>query len=70
VDHVGLYENMDSELKRIAALLNLPEEITLPRAKGAVREDRQHYRGVMGHEERSIVERACAREITHFGYRF
>jgi hypothetical protein len=70
VDHVGLYEDMDSELERIAELLNLPEEITLPRAKGAVREDRRHYRDVMGHEERSIVERVCAREIAHFGYSF
>lgn len=70
VDHVGLYEDMDSELERVAELLNLPEEIALPRTKGAVREDRRHYRDMMGHEERSIVERVCAREIAYFGYRF
>jgi hypothetical protein len=70
VDHVGLYENLNSELERIAMLLNLPEEIQLPRAKGSAREDRRHYREIMGHEERSIVDRACAKEIAHFGYSF
>ncbi len=70
VDHVGLYENLDLELERIAALLNLPEEIKLPRAKGTFREDRRHYREVMGQEERDIVAQACAREIEHFGYSF
>jgi hypothetical protein len=29
VDHVGLYENLDFELERITALLNLPEKIEL-----------------------------------------
>jgi hypothetical protein len=56
VDHVGMYENLDSELERIAALLNLPEELRLPYAKGTSREDRQPYRDAMGQEERSIVE--------------
>lgn len=69
-DHVGLYENLDSELERIAALLKLPEAIRLPRAKGTFREDRRHYRDIMGQEERSIIERVCAREIAHFGYSF
>jgi hypothetical protein len=70
VDHVGLYENLDSELERIAALLKLPEEIRLPRAKGTFREDRRHYRDVMGQEERSIIARVCAREIARLGYSF
>jgi hypothetical protein len=70
VDYVGLYENLDSEFERVATLLNLPEEIRLPRAKGTVREDRRQYRDVMGHEERSIVTQVCAREIAHFGYSF
>jgi len=70
VDHVGLYENLHSELERIAMLLNLPEEIQLPRAKGQAREDRRHYREIMGHEERSIVAQVCAKEIAHFGYTF
>jgi hypothetical protein len=70
VDHVGLYENLNSELERITALLNLPGKLELSRAKGHIREDRRHYREVMGREERSIIERACAREIAHFGYSF
>ena len=70
VDHVGLYENLNSELERIAELLNLPGKLELPRAKGNIREDRRHYREVMGREERGIIERVCAREIAHFGYSF
>jgi hypothetical protein len=70
VDHVGLYENLDSELERIVALLNLPEKISLPRAKATFRKDRRHYRDVMGPEERSMIERVCAREIARFGYSF
>lgn len=69
-DHVGRYEDLDSELERIAAILKLPEEIRLPRAKGTFREDRRHYRDIIGPEERGIIERACAREIAHFGYSF
>jgi hypothetical protein len=70
VDHVGLYENLDSELERIATLLKLPEEIELPRARGEHRQDRRHYRDVMGHEEETIVAQICAREIAHLGYSF
>jgi hypothetical protein len=69
-DHVGLYENLYPELERIAAHLNLPKEVELPRAKGSFREDRRHYRDVMGQEERSIIAQVCAREIEHFGYSF
>ncbi len=70
VDHAGLYEDLDSELERIAALLKLPEEIKLPRAKGTSREDKRPYRDIIGQEERNIIERVCAREIAHFGYSF
>lgn len=41
VHHVALYEG-----------LNLPEKIELPRVKSSTREDRRHYREVMGREER------------------
>jgi sulfotransferase famil protein len=71
VDYVALYENLDSELERIAELLSLPEKkIDLPRAKGTFREDRRHYRDLMRQEESSIIARVCAREIALFGYSF
>jgi hypothetical protein len=50
--------------------VKLQEEIRLPRAKGTSREDKRHYRDVMGQEERSIIEQIYAREIAHFGYSF
>jgi hypothetical protein len=67
VDHVGLYEGLNSELERIATLLKLPEGLRLPRAKGSFREDRRHYREMIGQEEMSIITWACARELDHFG---
>jgi len=70
VDHVGFYEDLDSELERIAERLDLPEKIELPRAKASTREDRRHYKEVMGREEREIVAWICAREIENFGYVF
>jgi Sulfotransferase family len=71
VDYVGLYENLDTELERIAAVLNLPgKKIELPKAKGTSRTDRRHYKDVMGQEERNIVAQVCAREIQLFSYRF
>jgi hypothetical protein len=65
VDRVGTYENLDSELERIAARLGLPEKIELPIANMLRDKDRRHYRDVMGPEERSIVAQACCREIAH-----
>lgn len=70
VDHVGMYEDLDSELERLAKLLKLPGWIELAGAKGLVREDRQHYRDVIGHEERDVIAQVCAREIAYFGYSF
>lgn len=70
VDHVALYEDLDSELECIAARLNLPEALELSRARGAHREDRRHYSEVMGQEERDIVAGICAREINNLGYVF
>lgn len=70
VDHVGQYDSLDAELQRIAALLKLPGGITLPRAKGSFRQDQRHYRDIVGEEEKTIIDRVCAREIGRFGYSF
>jgi hypothetical protein len=70
VDLVGRYEQLDAELQHIATRLGLPGAIALPRAKGSFRQDRRHYRDIIGEEERSIIERICGREIKHFGYSF
>ena len=70
VDHVGLYENLDQELERIAEHLNLPDRIRLPSAKANYRKGRRHYREVLGLEEQDVIAKAFAREIAHFGYQF
>lgn len=70
VDRVGMYKDLEPELERIAALLKLPEEVRLPRAKGTSRKDRRPYGDIIGQEERSVIEQVCAREIAYFDYRF
>jgi Sulfotransferase family len=68
VNHVALYENLDQELKEISERLKLPEQIILPTAKGSARQNRQHYRELMGEEERALIEKTCFQEINHWGY--
>ena len=70
VDHVGLYENLENELEKIAERLKLPEKLILPKAKGDARKNRQHYRDIMDEETRYLVEKVCAKEISYFGYRY
>ena len=68
VDYVGLYEDLDFELEKLAARLKLPGRIELPKAKSNYREDKRNYRELMGPYEAEIVAKACAREAALFGY--
>lgn len=70
IDHIGRYEDLTGELSRITETLGLPRPITLQAAKSGHRTDRRPYQEVMGPDERAVIERLCAREIDHFGYRF
>ncbi len=70
VDYVGSYENLDEEINKIGEILELPNKIILPKAKGATRKDERDYTNIVGFEEKKIVDRVCAREIALFGYSF
>lgn len=70
MDHIGLYENLDSELDKIRQILGLPDKIQLPHAKGSYRKDRKHYSEVMDEEEKKVVAQVCKREIVLFNYTF
>ena len=70
VDHIGRYENLESELEVISKRLGLPEKMQLPWAKGNFRKDRKHYRFLLGGKERDKISEDFAREIAHFGYEF
>lgn len=71
VDHVGRYEDLESELAALSARLGLPE-IVLPRAraKGDYRQDRRHYSRILNGAARRRIEKVCAREIEMFSYQW
>ena len=70
IDHIGLYEDLESELEWIAERLMLPGKLLLPRAKSGFREDQRRYREVFGGVERELISKICSREIARFGYEF
>ena len=71
VDRVCLYENLEAELEYVCNhILGLPEPLELPRAKGQYRQDRRHYREVLGPADRDRIAELFAAEIERFGYMF
>jgi hypothetical protein len=69
VSHVGRYENLDDEVAAFCQRVGLPP-LDLPRAKGALRKDRSHYRDILTPEERDRISSDFAREIATFNYDF
>jgi hypothetical protein len=70
VDFVGRYEKLDEDLQKIAETLGLPSRLSLPRAKSKFRENREHYSKVLNPQDRTRIERVCAKEIGEFAYRW
>mgnify|MGYP001818197108 CR=1 FL=1 len=68
VDFVGRYETLADDLATIGNKLGLPEELSLPRAKGSHRQNREHYSRVLNQEARARIEAVCAKEIQAFDY--
>jgi len=71
VDRILRYENLTAELSEVLSQLNIPFGGTLGvMAKSGYRTDRRPYQEVFSEEQRSIVEKAFAKEIELHGYRF
>jgi hypothetical protein len=70
VDHVGLYENIEQEIKKISEQLGFPFNLELPRAKQAFRKDRRPYQEIIGEEEKQYIRQICQKEIALFEYSF
>ncbi len=71
VDRVLRYETLIAELGEVFPQLNIPFAGTLGvTAKSEYRSDRRPYQHVFNDEQRRIVEKAFAKEIELFGYRF
>lgn len=70
VDYLARYERLDEDLEQIRLRLQLPEPLSLPRAKAGFRTDKRPYQELFGPAERDWVARRFAREIAHCGYEF
>jgi hypothetical protein len=70
VDAVYRYEDIGTELDRLVQRIGLPGDLRLPDAKRGARRDRRPYQEFYSDRERDLVARACAREISEFGYSF
>jgi hypothetical protein len=68
VDFIGRYENLDDDLATVAEKIGLPGQLDLPRAKGAFRQNREHYSKVLDAEARARIEVICAKEIARLDY--
>ncbi|TCR93301.1 adenylylsulfate kinase-like enzyme [Rhizobium sp. BK376] len=66
VDFIGKFEQLPRDFAELCGLLDLPVQ-ELPHAKAATQYD---YRELYDEPTRVLVERACEKEIDHFGYRF
>ncbi len=70
VDHVGRYENLNTELGEIARRLNLPESLTLPSAKVGIRKQSGSLSNTLAPAVREKIREMFSREIRMFGFRF
>jgi hypothetical protein len=71
VDHIARYEQLPTELNRIATLLGLPATaFDLPLTNSSVRPDRFHYSELYTPEDRAVVDRFFSEEIALHGYRY
>ncbi len=71
VDRVLRYENLLAELGEVFSQLQIRFDGTLGvAAKSKYRSDRRPYQQVFNDEQRKIVEKAFAKEIELYGYRF
>ncbi|NJN51857.1 MAG: sulfotransferase family 2 domain-containing protein [Gammaproteobacteria bacterium] len=69
-DRVVRFERLSAELEDVRHLLDLPEPLALPQAKGGHRSVKQHYSQLLGAAEKTLIDTACAREIELFDYGF
>ena len=70
VDFVGRYERFADDLAAVAQRIGLPEQLSLPKAKGEYRTNRAHYSDVLDAHARARIELVCAKEITALDYRW
>ena len=68
LDRVIRFEYLVAEVEALRNLLDLPEPLILTSAK--ISADDVHYSALFGPDEKALIDAACSREITLFGYGF
>jgi hypothetical protein len=72
VDEVLRYESLESDLERLSEKLRMKYPISVKdiHAKSDEREDKRHYREILGAETVEHIRRVYAREIAYFNYSY
>ena len=70
VNKVYKFEKLNESLKHIKKVLNLPENINLPKAKSKYRLDKRHYSKIFSQDERNIIKSEFEEEIKLFNYHY
>ncbi len=67
MDTICRFENLQADLDTVAKKVGIPPFV-LPHAKGAHRNNHQHYSILINPEARAHIERLCGKEINAFHY--
>jgi len=70
MNKVFKYEELETCLDELTQVLNLPERIELPNAKGGVRKDKRPVKEVYSEQDSQLIAEHFAREIYKFNYSF
>ena len=70
VDQVFLFEQLREAGDTLQERLRLPGKLEIPVTKAQYRSDRRHYREILSERDRDKIDKAYAREIAHFGYKW
>ena len=68
LDKVYKFEELNDSLSHIKRVLNLPENIILPKAKSKYRLDKKHYSEMFNNNEKNVINSKFEEEIKLFNY--
>ena len=67
-DRILKYENIESELQELRKVLNLPDDIIMPRSKTGHRKNNEHYSHIYTEKAKQRVALVCAKELATLDY--
>ena len=70
VDRIIDFANLEEELENFRGQLGVKEKLILPRAKGHIRKDKRAYSEIYQEEEKNLIGKMFAKEISLMGYSY